>query len=132
MQQKVQCIHNPKPPIALIEQYMHYTVSSLIFFLLQQKVCHRYWPKFQGEASTYGDFTVTQQTFDAYGDYVVRKLSVAMAASDEPPSVVTQFHFTRWTEKDPPQSPATILDVVQEVNAVQMASGNKPIVVMCK
>ncbi|XP_064386521.1 uncharacterized protein LOC135335055 isoform X2 [Halichondria panicea] len=97
----------------------------------EQKVCHRYWPKFQGEAGTYGDFTVTQQTFDAYGNYVVRKLSVAMAASDEPPSVVTQFHFTRWTEKDPPQSPAAVLDIVQEVNAVQMASGNKPIVVMC-
>ena len=68
-----------------IEQYMHCTVFSLIFFLLQQKVCHHYWPKFQGEAGTYGDFTVTQQTFDAYGDYVVRKLSVAMEASDEPP-----------------------------------------------
>ncbi|XP_064386533.1 sushi, von Willebrand factor type A, EGF and pentraxin domain-containing protein 1-like isoform X2 [Halichondria panicea] len=97
----------------------------------EQEVCHRYWPKFQGEAGTYGDFTVTQQTFDAYGNYVVRKLSVAMAASNEPPSVVTQFHFTRWTEKDPPQSPAAVLDIVQEVNAVQMASGNKPIVVMC-
>ena len=67
----------------------------------------------------HGDFTVTQQTFDAYGDYIVRKLlSVSMAASDEHPSVVTQFHFTRWTEKDPPQSPAAILDIVQEVNAV--------------
>ncbi len=63
---------------------------------------------------------------------VVRKLSVVMTASDETPSAVTQFHFTRWTEKDPPRSPAAILDVVQEVNAVQMASGNKPIVVMCK
>ena len=63
---------------------------------LQQEVCHRYWPKFQGEAGTYGDFTVTQQMFDAYGDYIVRKLSIAMAASDETPSVVTQFHFTRW------------------------------------
>ncbi|XP_064386538.1 sushi, von Willebrand factor type A, EGF and pentraxin domain-containing protein 1-like isoform X2 [Halichondria panicea] len=97
----------------------------------EQEVCHRYWPKFQGEAGTYGDFTVTQQTFDAYGNYVVRKLSVAMAASDAPPCVVTQFHITRWTEKDPPQNPAALLDVVQEVNAVQMASGNKPIIVMC-
>ncbi len=33
-------------------------------YVLQQKVCHRYWPEFQGEAGTYGDFTVTQQTFD--------------------------------------------------------------------
>ncbi len=90
-------------------------------------MCHRYWPKFQGEAGTYGDFTVTQQTFDAYGEYVVRKLSVAMTASNDSPSVVTQFHFIRWTEKDPPRSPVAILDVVQEVNAVQMASGNKPI-----
>ncbi len=32
---------------------------------------------------------------------VVRKLSVAMTASNETPSVVTQFHFTRWTEKEP-------------------------------
>ncbi len=55
-----------------------------------------------------------------------------MAASDAPPCVVTQFHITRWTEKDPPQNPAALLDVVQEVNAVQMASGNKPIIVMCK
>ncbi len=31
---------------------------------------------------------------------VVRKLSVAMTASNGP-SVVTQFHFTRWTEKEP-------------------------------
>ena len=55
-----------------------------------------------------------------------------MAASKDPPSVVTQFYFTRWTEKDPPQSPTAVLDILQEVNAVQMASGNKPIVVMCK
>ena len=84
----------------------------------------------------YGDFTVTQKSFEAFGDYVIRKLAVSMtsseASSSEKPSTVTQFHFTRWTEKDHPQNCTSILDVIQEVNSVQMATGNKPIVVMCK
>ena len=107
---------------------------SLSFYL--QQASHRYWPKFQGSTETYGDFSVTQETFDAYGDYVIRKLGVSMTSSEaspsEPPTTVTQFHFTHWTEKDHPQNCTSILDVIQEVNSVQMATGNKPIVVMCK
>ena len=106
----------------------------LVFYL--QPASHRYWPKFQGSTETYGDFSVTQKTFDAYGDYVIRKLAVSMTSSEaslpEQSTTVTQFHFTRWTEKDHPQNCTSILDVIQEVNSVQMATGNKPIVVMCK
>ncbi len=100
-----------------------------------QKTCHRYWPKFQGSTEKYGSFNVTQQSFESLGDYSARKLAVSLAERDdpaEPPHVVTQFHFTRWTEKDPPQSTTALLEVVREVNSIQMASGNKPIVVMCK
>ena len=78
---------------------------------------------------------VTQQSFQSCGEYDVRKLGVSLAQPDhpaEPPSVVTQFHFTRWTEKELPQNTTPLLEVIQEVNSIQMASGNKPIVVMCK
>ena len=101
-----------------------------------QRASHRYWPKFQGDTETYGDFSVTQDMFEAFGDYVIRKLRVSMTSSEatpsDPPTTVTQFHFTRWTEKDHPQNCSSILDIIQEVNSVQMATGNKPIVVMCK
>ncbi len=99
----------------------------------EEKTCHRFWPKFQGKTETYGDFDVTQQSFDSCGDYNVTKLSVSpTGAADQPAAMVTLFHFTRWTEKNSPQNTTPLLEVIQEVNSIQMASGNKPIVVMCK
>ena len=87
---------------------------------------------------TYGDFVVTQQSIEAFGDYVVRKLEVSKQSSEaaavmsEPSLVVTQFHFTRWKAKEYPHRSASLLDLIQDVNRVQMNTNNKPIVVICK
>ena len=45
---------------------------------------------------------------------------------------VTQFHYTKWPEDGVPQSTTGVLEVANLVQKVQMSSGNKAIVVMCK
>ena len=113
-------------------------MSCIITQLSPQQGSHRYWPKFKDVTETYGDFAVTQQSIEAFGDYVVRKLGVSKQASEatavasEPSLVVTQFHFTRWKAKEYPHHSASLLDLIQDVNRVQMNTSNKPIVVMCK
>ena len=113
-------------------------MSCIITQLSLQQGSHRYWPKFKDVTETYGDFAVIQQSIEAFGDYVVRKLGVskqsseATAVASEPSLVVTQFHFTRWKVKEFPQHSASLLDLIQDVNRVQMNTSNKPIVVMCK
>ena len=45
---------------------------------------------------------------------------------------VTQFQYTAWPEDDVPQSTTGVLEVANLVQKVQMNTGNKPIVVLCK
>ena len=45
---------------------------------------------------------------------------------------VTQFQYVEWPEDGVPQSTTGVLEVANLVQKVQMSSGNKPIVVMCK
>ena len=45
---------------------------------------------------------------------------------------VTQFHYLKWPEDGVPQTTTGVLEVANLVQKVQMATGNKAIVVMCK
>ena len=46
--------------------------------------------------------------------------------------VVTQFHYTDWTEHSCPNNPTGILTMLEDLNKVQRNTGNKTITVMCK
>ena len=46
--------------------------------------------------------------------------------------VVTQFHYTDWTEHSCPRNPDGVLTMIEDLNKVQHITGNKPITVMCK
>ena len=45
---------------------------------------------------------------------------------------VTQFQYLKWPEDGVPQATTGVLEVANLVQKVQMGSGNKAIVVMCK
>ncbi len=45
---------------------------------------------------------------------------------------ITQFQYLRWQENAVPNSTSAILEIANLVQKVQMSTGNKPIVVMCK
>ena len=53
-------------------------------------------------------------------------------ASGQTGFTVTQFQYLKWPEDGVPQSTTGVLEVANLVQKVQMGSGNKPIVVMCK
>ena len=45
---------------------------------------------------------------------------------------VTHIQYLRWMEDSVPMITSPVLEIANLVQKVQMASGNKPIVVMCK
>ena len=105
-------------------------------FLLFQETSARYWPHGCGSSETYGKYSVTLSKQDVYGDYAIRKLDIAESQSRMSVSnagcTVSQFHYTRWPEDGVPQSTIGVLEVANLVQKVQMSTGNKAIVVMCK
>jgi protein tyrosine phosphatase len=102
-----------------------------------QEVCHQYWPLGRGSSDTYGKYTITLTKQEIHGDYAIRKLEVIDSQKSMTPSgpaslTVTQFHYMNWPADGVPQSTTGILEVANLVQKVQMSSGNKAIVVMCK
>ena len=97
-------------------------------------MCHHYWPKGRGSSETYGKIIVTLTSQDIYDDYVIRKMEVATESqsSGQTGFTVTQFQYLKWPEDGVPRSTTGVLEVANLVQKVQMGSGNKPIVVMCK
>ncbi len=67
-------------------------------------------------------------------DYIVRKMDISESQSrtSVPPSgfSVTHIQYLRWMEDSVPIITSPVLEIA--VQKVQMTSGNKPIVVMCK
>jgi protein tyrosine phosphatase len=107
--------------------------------LALQEVCHQYWPRGRGNCETYGKYSVTLTKLDVCNDYVIRKMDImecqsqASATPSCPASfTVTQFQYMNWPEDSVPQSTTGILEVANLVQKVQMSSGNKAIVVMCR
>ena len=45
---------------------------------------------------------------------------------------ITQIQYLKWPEDSVPQTTAAVLEIANLVQKVQMGSGNKAIVVMCK
>ena len=96
-------------------------------------MCHHYWPRGKGKSETFGKYTVTLISQEICNDYAIRKMEVLESeAANQSAFTVTQFHYVKWPEDGVPQSTTGVLEVANLVQKVQMGSGNKPIVVMCK
>ena len=99
-------------------------------------MCRNYWPRGRGNNENYGKYTVTLTSQEVCGDYAIRKMQVlesqARMSVSQSAVTVTQFHYVKWPEDGVPQSTTGVLEVANLVQKVQMGSGNKPIVVMCK
>ena len=97
-----------------------------------------YWPSEEGVAQEYGEVTVKKLSEDSHGDFVRRKFAVDEKKCDEAlleektSFTVTQFQFTMWPEHETPPTISSIIELVDDVNVVQMRSGNGPMTVMCK
>ena len=46
--------------------------------------------------------------------------------------VITQFHYTQWSEHGHPTITGQIIEMVDILTRSQMNTGNKPITVVCK
>ncbi len=96
-----------------------------------------YWPAAKGSSDTYGKYTVTLTSRRSMTDYIVRKVDI-ISESQSRMSVpqtgfsVTHIQYLRWMEDGVPIITSPVLEIANLVQKVQMASGNKPIVVMCK
>ena len=99
-------------------------------------MCHQYWPTSRGSNETYDKYTVTLTKQEISGDYVIRKMELTDNCSSNGGKVngftVTQFQYLKWPEDGVPQTTTGVLEVANLVQKVQMGSGNKAIVVMCK
>ncbi len=95
-----------------------------------------YWPAAKGSCETYGKYIVTLTSQKNTNDYIVRKMDISESQSRM--SVlssgfsVTHIQYLRWMEDSVPMITTHVLEIANLVQKVQMGSGNKPIVVMCK
>lgn len=89
----------------------------------------------------YGKITVIKTADEEFEDYIMRKFeitgvpakSLSVNSNNLSPSfIVTHFQYLNWTEEETPKDTASMIELVDKVNKVQMASGNKSITVMCK
>ena len=99
-------------------------------------MCHRYWPQGKGSSETYGKLTVTLTDQKDFTEYFMRKLEITehqprMSVTSTGFSV-TQFQYLSWPEESVPNTTSTILEIANMVQKVQMNTGNKSIIVMCK
>ena len=83
--------------------------------------------------------TVKKISQESRGDFIVRKFEVD--EKKHPKSslhrlktafTVTQFEFLVWPDREMPHITSSIIELVDNVNKVQMGSGNRPMIVMCK
>ena len=99
-------------------------------------MCHPYWPKSKGKSEKFGKYMVTLLSQEVESDYTIRKLEILektkMSVSAENGFTVTQFQYVKWPEDGVPLVTSPVLEIANLVQKVQMGSGNKAIVVMCK
>ena len=87
----------------------------------------------------YGKVVVKLVSKETTTDYIIQQLEVS---EDKPhqqdhasSSAVVKmgvFHYLRWPKHGTPRGTSALLELIQYINKTQMASGNKPITVMCK
>ena len=118
-----------------VECIIHCLTQSYTFSSLQN-VCHRYWPSDCGSIESYGKYQVLLTSEETKDEYFVRKMDISDSQATMSPGdngfTVTQFQYVRWPEDGVPQSTTGVLEMANLVQKVQMGSGNKAIVVMCK
>ena len=114
----------------MLHAFNNYTCS------FPQEMSSHYWPS---DPETFGKVTVNKVSQQNHGDYVLRKFEIDEQKDQASPLLsvktsftVSQFQFMEWPEHKCPQEAAPIIELINCVIKVQMATGNKPIVVMCK
>ena len=97
-----------------------------------------YWPT-EDEPQTYGKVTVKKLSHEKRGDVIMRRFEIDEKKSQISPLVdiktaftVTQFQYLVWMEDEAPPIASSLVELVDSVNKVQMGSGNRPMIVMCK
>ena len=103
-------------------------------------MCHQYWPEVRGSSETYDKYTVTLTSQELCVNYIIRKMEISdnrarssfVGALNQTGFTVTQFQYLEWPEDGVPQTTTGVLEVANLVQKVQMGSGNKAIVVICK
>ena len=99
-------------------------------------MCHQYWPRGRGNTEAYGKYSVTLTKQEVCDDYAIRKMEItesqARMSVRNAGFTVTQLHYTKWPEDGVPQSTTGVLEMANLIQKVQMSTGNKAIVVMCK
>ena len=100
---------------------------------------YHYWPSEQDESWMYGRVTVKKISQENCGDFIVRKFEVDERKQDtksldyvKTSFIITQIQFTVWPEYGTHPTTSSIIELVDSVNKVQMATGNRPMIVMCK
>ena len=101
-----------------------------------QETFSPYWPTTRGSSQTYGKYAVTFTKQDVHGDFAIRKFDVTESqvrmSFSSAGFTITQFQYTKWPEDGVPQTTTSVLEMANLVQKVQMSTGNKAIVVMCK
>ena len=117
----------------LFGQFLH---STCILYTYLQEVCHQYWPRGRGNTEAYGKYSVTLTKQEVCDDYAIRKMEITESQTrmsiGTAGFTVTQFHFMKWSQDGVPESTKGVLEVANLVQKVQINSGNKAMVVMCK
>ena len=103
-----------------------------------QEMSSHYWPT-EDKIQTYGKVTVKKLSHEKRGDVVVRRFEVDEKKQKSSSFVdlktaftVTQFQYLVWMENENPPIASPLIEMVDSVNKIQMGSGNRPMVVMCK
>ncbi|XP_064386192.1 receptor-type tyrosine-protein phosphatase F-like [Halichondria panicea] len=111
--------------------------SAAIIMLTQleedgQEMSVKYWPGTTGEAGVFGGYQLELSEDEKNkGDYITRRFKLSPVDNPQESRMVTQFHFTCWSKKTPPEGTHSILDLIDELQRVQRKSGNGPITVHC-
>ena len=99
-------------------------------------MCCCYWPTTEGMTISYGKITVKLLSEENFGDYNWRKFEInenrASYFGVIGVRTVTQFQFMVWPEHETPSLTSSLIELIDNVNKVQMGTGNKPMIVMCK
>jgi len=104
------------------------------FIFFHQEVCHRYWPQGKKSPEEFGQFTVTITSQDIQNGYILRKMDVVETVDENKTNKFSVIHvqYLQWSEGGVPNTTATALEISDLVQKIQMSTGNKPVVVMCK
>uniref|UniRef100_A0A1X7SJZ3 protein-tyrosine-phosphatase n=1 Tax=Amphimedon queenslandica TaxID=400682 RepID=A0A1X7SJZ3_AMPQE len=91
--------------------------------------CQQYWP--DSDTKDYGPFSVTLNDEQVLTDYTVRKMHVKLVDSnDQPPLMITQYHFTSWPDHGVPEYATSILQFHRRIkNEYKPTKG--PMLVHC-